>query len=81
MMIMLCQWDFSEQIEKLARMYLCTSDKSSRNSRSGYISYPVSKRRVKQKPCSEVNGRSGNQEILHESNRKVQKRPLDKIPL
>jgi hypothetical protein len=27
MMIMLCQWDFNEQIEKLVKLFLCTSKK------------------------------------------------------
>jgi hypothetical protein len=30
MMIILCQWDFNEQIEKLVRVLLCTSKKCSR---------------------------------------------------
>jgi hypothetical protein len=30
MMIMLCQWHFYEQIEKLVRLFLCTSDECSR---------------------------------------------------
>jgi hypothetical protein len=30
MMIMLCQWDFSEQIEKLVRLLLCTSENYSK---------------------------------------------------
>jgi hypothetical protein len=29
-MIMLCQWDLSEQIEKLVTLLLCTSEKCSR---------------------------------------------------
>jgi hypothetical protein len=30
LMIMLCQWDFNEQIEKLVRFFLRTSEKCSR---------------------------------------------------
>jgi hypothetical protein len=29
-MIMLCQWDFNEQIEKLVRLLLCTNENCSR---------------------------------------------------
>jgi hypothetical protein len=27
MMIMLCQWDFNEQIEKFVRLFICISEK------------------------------------------------------
>jgi hypothetical protein len=27
---MLCQWDFDEQIEKMVRLFVCTSEKCSR---------------------------------------------------
>jgi hypothetical protein len=30
MMVMLCQWDFNEQTEKLVRLFLCTSESCSR---------------------------------------------------
>jgi hypothetical protein len=30
MIIILCQWDFNEQIEKLVRLFLCTSENCSR---------------------------------------------------
>jgi hypothetical protein len=30
MIIMLCQWDFNEQIEKFVRLFLCISEKCSR---------------------------------------------------
>jgi hypothetical protein len=30
MMIMLCQWDFNEQIGKLVSLFPCTSEKCSR---------------------------------------------------
>jgi hypothetical protein len=43
MMIMLCQWGFNEQVEKLVRLFLCTSENVQENSRPGYILYPVSK--------------------------------------
>jgi hypothetical protein len=29
MMIMLCQWDFNKQTEKLVKLVLCTSEKCS----------------------------------------------------
>jgi hypothetical protein len=30
LMIILCQWDLNEQIEKLVRLFICTSEKCSR---------------------------------------------------
>jgi hypothetical protein len=47
MMIILCQWDFNEQIEKLARFYSIPAITVQEYSTPGYILYPVSKRRVK----------------------------------
>jgi hypothetical protein len=47
MVIMLCQWDFNEQIEKLARLFLCSSENCSRKFQAWVHLYPVSKGRVK----------------------------------
>jgi hypothetical protein len=49
MMIMLCQWDFNELIEKLVRFLLYTSEICSRKFHACvvYVLYPVRKRRVK----------------------------------
>ena len=47
-MIILCQWDFSEQIEKVVRLLPSVPARIvQENSTPGYILYPVSKRRVK----------------------------------
>jgi hypothetical protein len=41
MMIMLCQWDFSEQTEKLVDFYSVPPRILQENSRPGYILYSV----------------------------------------
>jgi hypothetical protein len=46
MMIMLCQWDFNEQIKKLVSLFLRTSGKCSRKFQAGVHFVPSSKRRV-----------------------------------
>jgi hypothetical protein len=33
-MVILCQWDFNEQIEKLVKLLLCTSENCSRKFRA-----------------------------------------------
>jgi len=43
----LCQWDLSEQTEKLVRMLLYTCENCSRKFHAWVHLYPVSKRRVK----------------------------------
>jgi hypothetical protein len=40
MMIMLCQWDFNEQIEKLVSLSLCTSKNCSRKFQAWLHSVP-----------------------------------------
>jgi hypothetical protein len=45
-MIILCHWDYNEQIEKLERLVFYQRELFKKTPGLGYILYPVSKRRV-----------------------------------